>query len=175
MKLPLKTGDRNTHTSQQPEAVPETNLWRTGLLPGSYLGIRDLGDHRRQAVRQQHSPPAQRYQPRRTLRLIPCHSSPLSPCRLPCPLSPSLSFSLFACLRCRRTLDRTTMALGDWWWLWCWLLPLIWCTVARRSPPLPLASLLPHRNTQQRHQSSLQAAQNCSTTMEGANPAVGGH
>ncbi len=62
-------------------------------VSGSYLRIRDLGEHGGQALRQQHCSPAPRQELRWTYRLIPNHSLPLF---LPAATLPPLS--LFLCL-----------------------------------------------------------------------------
>ena len=145
-----------------------------GAVSGSYLRVRDLGEDGGQTLRQQQSAPQQGL--RWTYRLIPNHSLPLFlPAATLPPLSLCLSSSLFlsACLRWCRGEDRTTMAL---WWL------MVTMVLTPSSHPQLSAALLllcfafPPLNTAgtpaTHWHTPLQAAENCSTTMQGAKPAV---
>lgn len=89
-QLPLK--EQSTCNPSQRIFLRET-CGGHGDLSGSYLRIRDLGEHRGQALRQQHCSPAPQQELRWTYRLIPNHSLPLV---LPAATLPPLS--LFLCL-----------------------------------------------------------------------------
>lgn len=67
-----------------------------GDVSGSYLRIRDLGEHGGQTLRQQHCSPAPQQELRQAYRLIPNHSLPSFSLQPPCPLFLS-SFSACTC------------------------------------------------------------------------------
>lgn len=167
---------RQQHPYTHPKRFSRGFCGGHGTPSGSYLWIRDLGEHKGPALRQKHCSPAPQKELRWAHRLFPNHSLPLflteaTLPRLPFFLLMSSSFSL--CLpACAGAVHRTGPQ---------WPLKLINSGYAAEEHPQLSVSLLlylllfcqkHYRNWGGKHRRlPLQPAQNCSCTMGGASPA----
>lgn len=174
IKLPFKQHKTCTLHRETPRILLRGTCGGHGDVSGSYLRIRDLGEHGGQTLRQQHCSPALQWELRWTYGLIPNHSLPLF---LPAATLPPLSlffclflssfFSLSACLPALA--PYTGQDHNGPGWL------MVTVLLTASSHPHLSAPLLLYRFPFSHRLTPLQAAQKCSTTMKGANLAVRVH